>query len=64
MTFDDFLNSFKREPDLRSGQQFMNNLYYERPDIYWVVINENANCFYDDKLLPKAKEVARNYWDK
>jgi len=62
ITFENFLNAIKRDPNLREGQQFMNEIFSERPDLYWLIINEGADCFHDSNNLQKAKVIAANNW--
>lgn len=62
ITFEAFLSAIKRDPNLREGQQFMNEIFNERADLYWLIINENADCFHDNGNLAKAKEIASANW--
>ncbi len=63
VTFDQFLKGIKRDPNLREGQQFMNEIFLERSDLYWLIVNEGADCFYDSALLARAKEIASKNWN-
>lgn len=62
-TFEQFLLGIKRDPNLREGQQFMNEIFKERSDIYWLLLSEGADCFYDTSLLERAKEIASKHWN-
>jgi hypothetical protein len=62
VSFEKFISGIKRDPNLREGQQFMNEIFNERVDLYWIILNDGADCFYDNGLLPKAKEIAANNW--
>lgn len=63
LTFEQFLKGIKRDPNLREGQQFMNELFNERSDLYWLVINEGADCFYESALFETAKEIVSKHWN-
>lgn len=62
MTFEAFIKGIRRNPNLREGQQFMNEIFSERPDLYWLILDKGADCFYDNNLLPLAKRIAEDNW--
>lgn len=47
--------------DLRKGQNLMNALYELNPDLYKQITGTEADCFYQDKNIPKFWEVVKEH---